>query len=150
MKTLLFLLASMVISGAANAQFIATVQLDVPLEEMCGETLYALFDGFDGQTGAKCDLSDQELIDRMNEEITWLREHPTFKAKGVMGVYINCEGKVIDSHSGLKDEDSELSKAIAAFLMENGNWKPGSFNGDEVDCSELIGFVIKKGKISLD
>ena len=32
--------------------------------------------------------------------------------------------------------------------METG--KPGVYNGENVDCSELIGFKIKKGDIYLD
>ena len=137
-------------SFTAHSQFIATVVLEETFDEMCGETLYALFSGFDGQEKAECDLSEEELVALMNEKIQYLKEHPKTKLKTVLGVYINCEGDKFDSHTGLEKSHPELAKEINAILMENGIWTPGTYNGDKVDCSELMSIRIKKGVIYLD
>lgn len=135
---------------SSQAQLIATVELKEPVEGMCAETMYALFSGFDGQQQPTCSLSDEELVQLMNEEIEYLKTHPKAKGKGVMGLFINCDGEVIQTSSGLEDSDSELSNQIEQFLMEHGEWEPGTFNDENVDCSELISIKIKKGVIYLD
>lgn len=62
------------------------------MSEACGETLYSLYSGWNQQKQAVCSLSDQELIDLMNQKIESLKSHPKTKVKGVMGIIINCEG----------------------------------------------------------
>ena len=150
MKRLFTFITVLFIISQAQSQIIATVELKEPVDGMCGETLYALHSGFDAQQQPKCDLSDEELVRLMNEKIDYLKTHPKAKGKGIMGIYINCEGMVIASHSGLKDGESQLSKEIENFLLENGRWTSGVYRGENVDCSELIAIKIKKGIIYLD
>lgn len=150
MKRLITLTFLLFTSFLCTSQIIATVELEEPIEGMCGETMYALFSGFDAQEQPKCNLSEEELVKLMNEKIEYLKSNPKAKGKGIMGLYINCKGEVIEAKSGLKNGDSELSEQIVKFLLENGKWEPGVFNGKKVDCSELIGIKIKKGIIYLD
>lgn len=132
-----------------NSQIVATVELKEPVSGMCGDELYSLFDGWKQQKQASCDLSDEELIELMNEKIEYLKNNPKAKGKGVMSIYINCEGKKIQVSSGIQN-NSELANEIEQFLLEYGNWTPGEFYGKTVDCSELIAVKIKKGVIYLD
>ena len=150
MKHLTTLIYLLFISLKGTTQIVATVGLDEPVEGMCGETLYSLYSGWEEQQQPVCDLSEQQLIDLMNKKLEYLKTNPKAKGKGVMSIYINCEGTIIQTSSGLKDSDSELSNQIEQFLLDHGKWSPGVYYGKNVDCSELIGFRIKKGVIYLD
>lgn len=150
MKYLISQVIILLLSFIGRSQIIATVELEEPIEGMCGTTMYALFSGFDAQEQPKCNLSNEELVKLMNEKIEYLKTNTEAKGKGIMGLYINCEGKVIGASSGLKDSDSELSNQIEKFLLEYGQWTPGVYNGKRVDCSESIAIKIKRGVVSLD
>lgn len=150
MKNLTALCLALLISLMGHSQLIVTVQLEEPVAGMCGETMYALFSGFDHQQQPTCHQSKSQLVSLMNEQIEYLKTNPKAKGKGVMSIFINCRGEKIQVSSGLKDKNSELSKQIESFLRENGEWTPGIYNGQKVDCSELISIKIKKGVIYLD
>ncbi|MDX2359967.1 MAG: hypothetical protein QNK23_04105 [Crocinitomicaceae bacterium] len=152
MKKVTFFAFLIILSFSSNAQFYATVQMDEPIEGMCGETLYSLFSGLEEQEQPKCDISEADLIAKMDTELrSYLEEHPKLKAKGVvMSIDLNCEGEIIGTSSGITDKHAELGALIEKFLVENGHWTPGVFYGNNVDCHELIGYRIKKGMIYLD
>lgn len=150
MLRILIITSFLIVSTRLFGQFIATVELKEPLELMCGENLYALFDGFYGQESAKCEITPEKIVSKINKECPSIKNDLTYKAKCVMSLYINCEGQVIQVDSEITDNPTLNDEINAVLLSTNGYWTPGKLNGEAVDCTELISIRIKKGVVYLD
>ena len=87
---------------------------------------------------------------RLNAEVKFLKSNPKFKGKGIVGIIINCKGKVVQCRMDNKTKSKELDDQIVAVFNSFGEWKAGTLNGKEVDSSELFSFKIKKGQIVFD
>jgi hypothetical protein len=145
MKYIFFLFFSFFLS-AANAQFVATMELKEKVPGICDMTkVYVLFAGFDGQKEAKCPLTKEEIMARLNQEVQYVKDNPKFKGEGMVRVLINCEGKVVQCEMDNETKSKELDAQIVAVLNSMGEWKPGKLNGSEVDSAFLFSFKIKKG-----
>ena len=151
MKNLtLFLLVS-TFSLAASAQLVATLQLTEDVPGICDkENVYALFPGFEGQVEAVCPMTEDQIVQKLNAEVAFLKENPKYKDKGMMGLLINCNGEVVQCQMDNKTKSPELDKQIEAVFNSLGEWKAGTLNGIEVDTSLLYSFTIKKGVLSFD
>jgi len=151
MKVITTCLFLLIFSFASTAQFVAKVQMKDSIEGICDhDNVYSLFDGFDGQVSAECSVSKNQMEKQLNEELTFLKEHPKFKGKGMIGFFINCEGEVvqcdIDNETGKPELDAEILRIFQTYT----EWKHGTFNGKAVDTHELFSYEIKKGKIRLN
>lgn len=149
-KLTLFLLVS-TFSLAASAQLVATLQLTEDVPGICDkENVYALFPGFEGQVEAVCPMTEDQIVQKLNAEVAFLKENPKYKDKGMMGLLINCNGEVVQCQMDNKTKSPELDKQIEAVFNSLGEWKAGTYKGIEVDTSLLYSFTIKKGVLSFD
>jgi hypothetical protein len=149
-KTLLTLIAS-TIYFAASAQFVARMEIKEDVPGICDKNeCYVLFTGFKGQEKAVCPVSKDSILKRLNSEVAFLKDNPKYKDKGMIGLIINCNGKVVQCKMDNKTKSPELDKQIETVFNSLGEWRTGKLNGALVDSSELFSFKIKNGKISFD
>lgn len=138
-----------VLSLNASAQFAARMQVKEPIEGICDEKeVIALFPMLDGQTEAIRPLSDKKILKRLNKEVQYIKDHPTFVGEGMISLIINCKGEVVKCEMDNNTKSPELDKQIEAIFNSLGEWKAGKFHGKEVDSVLLYSFKIKKGKIT--
>ena len=151
MKKTLLTLLTIAIYSTVSAQFIAKMEVKEPIEGICDEKeVYALFPMFDGQEEAVCPVSKEGILNRLNNEVSFLKENPKYKDKGMIGIIINCKGEVVQCKMDNKTKSKELDKQIEIVFSSLGEWKAGKLNGKEIDSSILFSFKIKKGKITVD
>lgn len=147
--TLLILLTS--ISFHYNAQLIAKVEMREDVEGICNkDEVYSLYGGFAGQIEPKCTLSKQQMEDILNEKLTFLKENPSFKSKGMVGVYINCEGRALQWDISVKTKSEELDRQILEIFKTFNEWTVGKLDGKAVDTRDLFSYEIKKGVLKIN
>jgi len=143
---LVFFLSSTII---ASAQIIATVEMKEYVEGICDyDNVYGLYGGWDGQVEPKCSVSKEEMQKLLNQ-VQFLRDNPKFKGKGMVGVYVNCKGEALGwsiSVASKKELDQQLLKVFQTF----DEWIVGTLNGKDVDSIELISYKIKKGILTIN
>lgn len=138
-------------SLTASAQFVAKMEVKEDIPGLCDKNeVYALFHSFKGQEDAVCPLTEEEILKRLNEEVSFLKDNPKYKDKGMIGMIINCKGEVVQCKMDNKTRSPELDKQIETVFNSLGVWKTGKLNGKAVDSLKLFSFTIKKGKISFD
>ncbi|OIQ27208.1 MAG: hypothetical protein BM564_13015 [Bacteroidetes bacterium MedPE-SWsnd-G2] len=148
MKKIIFAVLISLLSFNASAQFVATMEVKEPIEGICNaKEVYALFPMLDGQEEAICPISKEEILNRLNSEVQFLKDNPKFNGKGMIGLVINCKGEVVQCEMDNKTKSAELDKQIEAVFNSLGDWLAGKLNGKTVDSSKLYSFKIKKGKI---
>lgn len=136
---------------SASAQFVAVTQLTEPIEGIChADEVYALFPMLKGQEEAVCPVTEAEILTRLNAEVQFLKDHPKYKDKGMVGLFINCKGEVVQCEMDNKTKTPELDAQIVAVFSTLGDWKAGKLNGKEVDSNKLYSFKIKAGTITFD
>ncbi len=149
MKTV-FLFFILVAPFVSEAQIVARLQITEPIEGLCDpDNVYALFPGFTGQTEAVSEVSEDELLERLNA-IDFLKEHPKHTDKGMMSLIINCEGEVVQCKMDNLTKSKELDTQIEAVFNTLGPWKPGQLKSEDVDSNLLYSFKIKKGRFTFD
>lgn len=131
---------------------LATVQMKEKVEGICDSSrVFALYSGFKGQVQAKCPISKEEMEKQLNDSLTFLKENPKFKSKGMVGLYINCKGEPLQWEIEVKTKSKELdAQILAIFKRYTQNWIPGSLNREHVDSSELFSYEIKQGKLYIN
>lgn len=135
----------------ASSQIIATVQIKEPIEGICdNDKVYALYSGFTGQEVPKCSISVKEMQTILNEKLQFLKDNPSFKGNGQVGVIINCEGEALNWNTSLSTKNETLDKELLEIFEQFSNWNAGRLNNETVDSFTLIRFEIKKGKIKLN
>jgi len=148
----IFILLLLACGTAASAQFVAKMEVKEPIPGICDDKeVYALFPMFEGQVEAVAPVTKDELLKKLNE-ISYLKDNPKTKTKGMVSLVINCKGKVVqcEMDGNNKTSSEALDKQIVAVFNSLGEWKPGKLNGKEVDSSRLFSFKVKGGKISWD
>lgn len=151
MKKYILFLISIIIGHNASAQLVARVQLKDSVPGICDmSNIYALFPSFGDQVEAVCPLSKTELIEKLNSELTFLKDNPKFKGKCMMGLLINCDGKVVQCKMDNASGNAILDAQIEAIFNTLLDWKAGKLNGEYVDSSRLFSFKIKKGVIAFE
>lgn len=136
---------------SSSAQFVAVMEVKEPIPGVCNDKkVYALFPGFKGQEEAVCPVSEAEILQRLNTDVKFLIDNPNYNDKGMIGLVINCEGKVVQCRMDNKTKNPELDKQIEAVFNSLGEWKPGKLKRKNVDTSQLFSFVITNGKVSFD
>lgn len=133
------------------AQFVAKMEVKEPIEGICNDKeVYALFPSFKGQTEAECPATKQQILERLNTEIKFIKENPNYDGKGMIGIIINCKGEVVQCKMDNKTKDPELDKQIEEVFNSLGAWKAGKLGKKQVDSSRLFSFKIKKGEFTFE
>jgi len=143
-------LIGMVLSTVyASAQFIARVEVKEDIPGICNKNeVYALFPTLKGQEVPVCPVSKEEILKRLNSEVVFVKDNPKYKDKGMIGLFINCKGEVVQCKMDNKTKNEELDYQIEKVFNSLGDWEPGKLDGNEVDTSELFSFTIKNGKFA--
>jgi hypothetical protein len=151
MKKALLIVLTTFAGFIASAQFVAKVEMKEDIPGICDKNeVYALFPGLKGQEEAVCPVSKEKILKRLNEEVTFLKDNPKFRAEGMIDIYINCEGEMVLCKMDKGTKNDELDKQILAVFNSLGDWKKGQLNGNGVDSIKLYSFTIKKGVFSFD
>lgn len=137
----------------SSAQLIAVVDMtgkNIP--GICNANeVYALFSNFKGQKEAVPPITKEELLMRLNTELSFLKSNPKYNAKYVLvSMMINCKGEMVYCELHRKTKDEELNEQILAVFRSFKTWQPGTLNEKSVDSNVLESFKIKKGKVMFD
>src|SRR5688572_26336590 len=93
----------------SQAQLLATVTSKQPIVGACDvKRIYALFAGFTGQVHPVGPITDNEIQNKLNSEVKFIKENPTFKGKLIIDIIINCQGKLVQCAVGEKSGRAEL------------------------------------------
>ena len=145
MKYLIILF--LLISTNSFSQFVAKMEVKEPIEGLCNsKDVYALLPMLQGQEEVICPITKDEILKRLNEEVSFLKNNPKFSGKGMIGLIINCKGQLLQCKMDNKTKSEELDKQIEEVFKTLGEWKAGKLDGKEVDSSKLFSFKIKKGQ----
>lgn len=152
MKRFIFALLIVAVSSPLYAQFVATMKIEEPIEGICNEEkVYVMFPMLStDQKEAECPLPKEEITNRINDEVSYLKEHPKFKGEGIVRLIINCKGEVVECVMDNKTKSTELDQQIVAVFNTLGDWKAGTLNGKKVDTARLFSFKIKRGKLRVN
>lgn len=136
-------------SGMGN--MIAVLQIDKPIPGVCDNSKVISVLPFpgNGQVEAKAPLSDEQLTERLNKEVSFLEGKTNYEDKGMVNLIISCEGKMVRCEIDNKTQSPELDQQIVAVFAQMLEWEAGSLNGKAVDTSVLYSFTISNGVISL-
>jgi hypothetical protein len=151
MKTIFLILFASTISLTLSAQFVAKMEIKEPIPGLCNsKEVYVLFPSFKGQEEAVCPVSKDSILNRLNSEVAFLKDHPGYNDKAMIGLVINCKHEVVQCKMDNKTKNVDLDKQIEAVFNSLGEWKVGKLNGKPVDTSRLYSFEIKNGVFTFD
>lgn len=130
---------------------IAIMQVDEPIPGVCdnSKVIVILPLPGNGQISAQAPLTDEELTKKLNEEVDFLKGKTDYNDKGMVGLIVNCEGKMVRCQIDNKTQNPELDLQIVDIFSKMVDWKAGTLNGKPVDTVVLYSFEIKNGTISL-
>lgn len=151
MRQILITFFALLIYSATYSQFVATMEVKEPIPGLCNDKeVYALFPSFKGQEEAICPVSKDQILERLNNEVQFLKDNPKYDDKGMIGIVINCKGEVVKCKMDNKTKNPELDNQIEDVFNSLGTWKAGRLNKKDVDTSKLFSFKIKNGQVSWD
>src|ERR1700740_1123644 len=106
-----------VIAAKAPAQLIATSEMKTPVEGICdNKKVYALFSSFKGQAEAVCPVSKEEILKRVNENVTFIQADKKYKENCSVNFLINCKGDVVrfevHNYTKVKELDAHLEAVL--------------------------------------
>ena len=128
---------------------VAVVQMDEPIKGICNNSqVYSIlpFPG-NGQEKAKAPFTKEELTTKLNAEVTYYKDSTNYTDKGMVGIYVNCEGKMVQCKIDNKTRHSELDEQIVKVFSQMKTWVAGSIHGKPVDTIVLYSFDIVNGII---
>jgi hypothetical protein len=130
---------------------LAIMEVKEPIEGVCNSSkVVAILPFLDnGQVKAQAPLTDEQIIQKLNAEVDFLKDKPNYNDKGMVNLIINCEGRMVRCRIDNKTQNPILDQQIVDVFSEMVNWKAGTVNGKSVDTSVLYSFEIKNGIISL-
>ncbi len=152
MKKILVTLLIVQLYFSASCQFVARLEIkdNDTIQGLCDrKNVYTLFPMFKGQQEATCSELKDDIQERLNNEVAYLKTNPGKNDKGMISIIINCKGEVVRCETDNKTKNEELDKQILAIFKTLKTWRPGKLDGKEVDSVSLWSFEIKKGKIVL-
>ncbi len=137
--------------NSSMGNMIATMQVDEPIPGVCDNSKVIAILPFpgNGQLKAQAPLTDEEITEKLNAEVDFLKDRPDYKDKGMVNLIVNCEGKMVRCQIDNKTQSPELDQQIVDIFSKMVDWKAGTVNGKPVDTSVLYSFEIENGVISL-
>jgi len=156
-----YLLLVLILSSACSSSkssslgnmdnMLAIMQVDEPIPGVCDNSMVVAILPFPGgsQVKAKTAVTDEEIETLLNTNVAFLKDKSDYNDKGMVGLIVNCEGKMVRCEIDNKTKNHELDQQIVDVFSELKEWKPGTVKGKPVDTSVLYSFTIKKGQISL-
>jgi len=150
MKKIFLLFVLILASLLTFSQMVARVEMKEKIEGICDpKNVYSLFPMFGDQKTAVCDVPDSEIEERLNKEVQFLKDNPTYEDKGMVGIFINCKGEAVQCKIDNKTKSPVLDEQIVNVFKTLTSWKAGKLNGKKVDSLTLWSFNIKDGKLTL-
>lgn len=150
MKSVIVLFGLALSINIAVAQMVAKVEIKQPITGLCNyKEVYSLFPMFGDQKEAVCPINKDEIQRQLDSAVTFLKDHPKYKDKGILSMLINCKGELIKCEMDNKTKDTALDNQVVAVFKVLVQWKPGLLNGKPVDSMRLFSFDIKEGKLKL-
>ena len=150
MKNLLFIFFSSLIFFPAPAQFVARMEVKEDIPGLCDRNnVYALFPSLKGQKEAICPVTMEEILNRLDSGVQFVKDHPGYNDKGMIGMVISCKGELVQCKMDNHTQNPELDKQIETVFKSLGTWKAGKLNGKDVDTSRLFSFEIMDGKFKI-
>lgn len=105
-----------------------------------------LYNGNPDEIEPKCSVDKEELIEMLNSDLQFLKNHPDFKGRGMVSVIINCDGKVIGWAEVVKSRNEELNEEILSFLIkQNFDWEAGIYKEENIDSVFSFSYQIVRG-----
>src|SRR5258708_28357964 len=133
-----------------SAQFVAKMEIKEPISGLCSnQDVYALIPGLKGQVQAQCLMTKEQINDKLNAEIQFLKDNLNYNDQGMIGLIINCKGQVVQCKMDNKTKSQELDSQIEKVFNSLGEWKAGKLNKKDVDTSRLFSFTIENGRITI-
>ncbi len=151
MKKAMFVLIIACTGLKISAQFVATMEVKEDIPGICNKNgVYALIPSFKGQEEAVCPVPEEEILKRLNAEVTFLKDNPGYNDKGMINLIINCRGELVYCRMDNKTQSPDLDKQIEAVFSTLGEWKAGKLKKKAVDSSQLFSFTIVDGIFTFD
>lgn len=150
MKTLLIFLSISFLTLSVNAQMVGRMQVKTKIEGICNEKNVYVFLGQEGQTEATPSVSKKDIQDRLNKEVTFLKDSLNYNDKGMVNIIVNCKGEMVQCEIDNKTRHPELDQQIVNTFKGLGNWTAAELRGRRVDNATLWSFNIVNGKILLN
>lgn len=129
------------------------VTLKKVVSGMCvpSKQVLELYGGNPDEVEPKCIIDKEELTERLNSDLSFLKNHPEFKGRGMISIVINCEGKVIGWSEVVKSKNRELNDEILAYLMKQDfEWEAGKYKEEKIDSIYSFSYQIVRGKLRLN
>ena len=73
----------------------------------------------DGQKEAICPMSEVEILEKLNNEVLFLKDNPKHKDKGMIGIIVNCKGQVVQCKMSNMTKDEVLYQQIEEVFKKN-------------------------------
>ncbi|MBX9784507.1 MAG: hypothetical protein K2X48_14555 [Chitinophagaceae bacterium] len=135
----------------SNAQFVAKMEVKEPIPGICdSKNVCVMFPTFKRQEEAVCPVTNEEILKRLNAEVSFLKDKPDYTDKGMIGIIINCKGVVVQCKMDNKTKSTELDQQIEAVFNSLGEWKAGKLNKKSIDTSRLFSFKIVNGVFTFE
>lgn len=149
--TLITLFACSTTKKSSTGNMIATMQVDEPIPGVCDNSNVIAILPFpgNGQIKAQAPLTDEEITNKLNKEVDFLKGKSNYNDKGMINLIVNCEGKMVRCQIDNKTQSPELDQQIVDVFSKMVDWKAGTVNEKRVDTSVLYSFEIVNGNISL-
>tara|TARA_Y100001978_G_C23614239_1_gene395073 strand:+ start:274 stop:750 length:477 start_codon:yes stop_codon:yes gene_type:complete len=148
---LCFLFSCSTTENSSLGNMLAVMQVDEPIPGVCDNSNVIAILPFpgNGQIKAKAPLTDEEITQKLNTEVEYLKDKTNYDDKGMVSLIVNCKGEMVKCSMSNKTKSPELDQQIVDVFSIMVNWKAGTVNGRSVDTSVLYSFEIKNGVISL-
>lgn len=136
---------------SAGTNMMAVMQVDEPIPGVCdnSKVIAILPIPGNGQIKAKSPLTKEEITQKLNAEVSFLKDKPNYEDKGMVRLIVNCKGKMVSCEIDKKTQNPELDQQIVDIFSTMEDWTAGTINGKAYDTVELYSFTIKEGVISL-
>ncbi len=136
-------------SGLKN--MVARMQVKSPIDGVCdNNNVFVIFPiPGNAQQKALPLISFEEMAIVLNEKLNFLKDNPTYTAKGTVDIVINCNGELVQCQANNKEFDEQLNKQLKELISEFKKWKPATIQNKKVDSFQFISIEIKQGKVVL-
>lgn len=157
-KNLLFTALAFILLAACSSSkkstpmnMIATMQVKEPIKGVCDNSKVIAILPFpdNAQIAAKPPLTDEEISAKLNAEVTFLKDKPKYSDQGMVGLVVNCKGKMVRCKIDNKTQSPELDQQIVDVFSKLVDWTAGTVNGKPVDTINLYSFEITDGVIKI-